>query len=130
ESRTYFTEPEMYSFGFIPQFAVSNSTITSDKFAFRMFEKRYFSETKALGLPSYFTTFKLQSTDIFTFEDGYFILRDEELKRSGLGFESMSLDYAEMLKPTEDVLFKFSNMSSSFQKIYDNRQVSIIANWE
>jgi len=130
ESRTYFTEPEMHAFGFIPQFAVSNSTITSDKFATRMFEKRHFSETKALGLPSYFTTFKLQSTDIFTFEDGYFILRDEELKRSGLGFESMSLDYAEMLKPTEDVLFKFSNMSSSFQKIYDNRQVSIIANWE
>jgi hypothetical protein len=130
DSRTYFTEPELHAFGFIPQFAASNTTISSDKFATRMFEKSWFSGTKALGLPSFFTTFKLQSTDIFTYEDGYFIFRDEELKRSGLGFESKSLDYAETLKPTEDILFKFSNMSSTSQKIYDNRKVSILANWE
>jgi len=130
ESRPYFTEPELHAFGFIPEFATSNTTITSDKFATRMFEKRWFSGTKALGLSSFFTTFKLQSTDIFTYEDGYFILRDEELKRSRLGFESKSLDYAEVLKPTEDILFKFSNMSSTYQKIYDNRKVSILANWE
>jgi len=130
DSRTFFTEPEMYAFGFIPEFAIPNSTITSDKFASRMFEKRYFSETKALGLPSFFTTFKLQSTDIFTYEGGYFILRDEELKRSDLKFESKSLDYAESLKPTEDILYKFSNMSSSSLKIYDNQKASILANWE
>ena len=130
EGRTFFTEPEMSAFGFIPQFAIPNSTITSDKFASRMFEKRYFSETKALGLPSFFTTFKLQSTDIFTYEGGYFIFRDEELKRSDLKFESKSLDYAESLKPTEDILYKFSNMSSSSLKIYDNQKVSILANWE
>jgi hypothetical protein len=130
ESRAYFTEPEMYAFGFIPQFAAPNSTITSDKFAFRMFEKRWFSGTEALGLPSSFTTFKLQSTDIFTYEGGYFILRDDELKRSGLLFESKSLDYAETLKPTGDILFKFSNMSLASQKIYDNRKTSILANWE
>jgi hypothetical protein len=130
EGRTFFTEPEMSAFGFIPQFAIPNSTITSDKFASRMFEKRYFSETKALGLPSFFTTFKLQSTDIFTYEGGYFIFRDEELKRSDLKFESKSLDYAESLKPTDDILYKFSNMSSSSLKIYDNQKVSILANWE
>jgi hypothetical protein len=130
EGRTFFTEPEMDAFGFIPQFAIPNSTITSDKFASRMFEKRYFSETRALGLPSFFTTFKLQSTDIFTYEGGYFIFRDEELKRSDLKFESKSLDYAESLKPTEDILYKFSNMSSSSLKIYDNQKVSILANWE
>ncbi len=45
ESRTYFTEPEIQAFGFLPAFAPPNSTITSDKFAFRMFEKRWFSET-------------------------------------------------------------------------------------
>jgi hypothetical protein len=95
-----------------------------------MFEKRYFSQTTSLGLPSFDPTNKLQSTDIFTYEDGYFILRDGELKRSGLKFEPTSLDYAELLTPTDDVLYKFSNMSSSSQKIYDNRKVSILANWE
>jgi hypothetical protein len=130
EGRTYFTEPEMQAFGFLPEFAPSNSTISSDKYAFRMFEKRYFSETKALGLPSFDPTYRLQSTDIFTYEDGYFILRDDELKRSGLKFESVSLDYADLLTPTDDILFKFSNMSLSSQKIYDNRKTSILANWE
>lgn len=130
ETRTFFTEPEMQAFGFVPQFVASNSTISSDKFSTRIFEKRYFSETEALGLPSYYTTFRLRSTDRFTFNDGYFILREEELKRSGLGFESMSLDYAETFKPTEDVLYKFSNMSLNSNKIFDNRKVSILANWE
>jgi hypothetical protein len=130
ESRTYFTEPEIQAFGFLPAFAPPNSTISSDKFAFRMFEKRWFSETTSLGLPSFDPTNKLQSTDIFTYEDGYFILRDEELKRSGLKFEPMSLDYAELLTPTDDILFKFSNMSLTSQKIYDNRKTSILANWE
>jgi hypothetical protein len=130
EGRTFFTEPELSAFDFIPQFAPTNSTITSDRFAYRMFEKRWFSGTADLGLPAYSPTFKLQSVDIFTYDEGYFVLRDEELKRSGLGFESMSLDYPEAFKPTEDNLFKFSNLSSTSQKIYDNRKASILTYWE
>lgn len=128
-ARTFFTEPELTAFDFIPRFAPTNSTISSDKFTIRMFEKRWFSETESLGLPSYFTTSRLHSSETNSFEYGYFILREDELKRSGLGFESQELDYAELLKPADDVLYKFSNLTSHSQKLYDNRKVSILTNW-
>ena len=52
-----------------------------------MFEKRFFSETKALNLPSYYSTSSFQSTDPFiTYETGFFILRNQELEENGLGF--------------------------------------------
>jgi hypothetical protein len=130
QSRVYFTEPELNAFAFIPQYAASNSTISSDKFSTRMFEKKTFSETQSLGLPSYFTTSRLRMANTITYEDGYFILREEELERSGLGFESVSLDYAETVLPTPDNLGKFSAMSDASQKLYDNRQVSILYDQE
>ena len=130
QSRVYFTQSELDAFAFVPQYVASNSTIISDKFSARMFEKKFFSETKSLGLPSYFTTFRLRAEDTFTYGDGYFILREEELKQGGLGFESASLDYAETFLPTPDNLGKFSAMSDASQKLYDNRKVSILYDQE
>ena len=85
--RHYFTESELHAFDFIPQYVPYNSTISSDKISSRIFERRYFSETTSLNLPSYNPTSRLYfpkaqpgSPDTFAFEDGFFILRNQELE--------------------------------------------------
>jgi hypothetical protein len=132
--RQYFTESEMSTFEFIPRYVPYNSSISSDKMSSRMFERRYFSETTALNLPSYNSSSRLYfaestpaSPDSFAFEDGFFILRNQELEEHQLAFESRGLDYSELLKPTPGVLLNFSDMSDRTKKIYDNRKVSIFA---
>ena len=85
QNRVYFTEPEMNAFDFIPRFIEYNTTISSDKYSSRMFEQPFFSETKALDLPSYYTTGSLETTDVFTFNDGIFILRNRGIRRKGIG---------------------------------------------
>jgi hypothetical protein len=127
QSRVYFSESEMNAFNFIPQFIEYNASISSDRFASRIFEQPFFSETKALALPSYYTYSTLASTDSFTFRDGFFILRNQILKEKGLEFES-SVDYFEPFEPTPSILNKFSQMTSASQKIYDNQKVSILSN--
>ena len=99
-----------------------------------MFERKYFSETTALNLPSfnptsllYFTEAQAGSPDTFAFEEGYFLLRNQELEENQLAFESKSLDYASIFKPTPDILSNFSDMTYLSQKIYDNRKVTILA---
>ena len=129
QNRVYFTETEMNAFDFIPRFIEYNTTISSDKYSSRMFEQPFFSKTKALDLPSYYTTGSLETTDIFTFNDGIFILRNRELEEKGLGFNSMSVDYAELFEPTQDTLLKFSKMTFASHKIYDNQKVSILSNY-
>jgi phosphate/sulfate permease len=129
QNRVYFTEPEMNAFDFIPRFIEYNTTISSDKYSSRMFEQPFFSETKALDLPSYYTTGSLETTDVFTFNDGIFILRNRELEEKGLGFSSMSVDYAELFEPTPEILLKFSKMTFASNKIYDNQKVSILSNY-
>src|SRR5665647_2831641 len=115
--RHYFTESEMSTFDFIPLYVPYNSTISSDKISSRMFERRFFSETTSLNLPSYNPSSRLYfaegtpvSPDAFAFETGFFILRDQELKENQLAFESRGLDYADILKPTPGVLSNFSDM--------------------
>jgi hypothetical protein len=125
--RVYFTEPEITAFDFVPGFVVYNSSVSSDKFASRMFEKWFFSETTALNLPSYYATSTLQSTDPMTFETGYFILRNQELEENGLGFYSGNAEYGETYLPTPEVLAKFSTLTSRYQKIYDNQKVTVLA---
>jgi hypothetical protein len=132
--RQYFTESEMDAFSFIPQYVPYNSTISSDKIASRMFERRYFSETTPLALPSYNPTSLLYYTkaqpdapDTFAFEEGFFVLRNLELEEHQLGFESKRLDYMDTFKPTPDILSNFSDMTYLSQKIYDNRKVTILS---
>jgi hypothetical protein len=93
-----------------------------------MFEKRYFSETTALNLPSYSSTSSFQSTDpIIIYETDFFILRNQELEENGLGFYSRYAEYGDTYKPTQDILFKFSNLTFTSGKIYDNQKVTILA---
>jgi hypothetical protein len=132
--RHYFFESELDAMHFIPQYVPYNSTISSDKISSRMFERRYFSETTALNLPSYnptsllyFTEAQATSPDTFAFEEGYFVLRNQELEENQLAFESKSLDYASIFKPTPDILSNFSDMTYLSQKIYDNRKVTILS---
>ena len=127
--RVYFTEPELSAFYFIPDFVAYNSTITSDKYANRMFEQPFFSKTKALNLPSYYASGTLESTDSFTFNDGFFVLRNQGLEEKGLIFYSGSWDYGDFYEPTQENLEKFSQMTFSSQKIYDNQKVSIVSNF-
>jgi len=127
ENREYFTESEMNAFNFIPQFVEYNASISSDRFTSRIFERRFFSKTKALDLPSYYGYGSLYSIDPFTFRDGFFILRNQELKETGLQFESSN--YLDLFEPTPDVLEKFSQMTFSSQKIYDNQKVSVLSNF-
>jgi len=134
QSRLYFTEAEMQAFTFIPQFVKYNSTISSDTYATRMFEKEFFSETKALNLPSYYTGYAFYSGDKFSLNTPFFILRNQELERAGLEFLSRNVNlnadwYGETYKPTEDTLLKFSELTYTSQKIYDNQKVSILTNW-
>jgi len=126
ENRAYFSESEMNAFNFIPQFVEYNATISSDRFASRIFDHHFFSETKALDLPSYYSYGSLTSTDPFTFRDGFFLLRNQELKDTGLEFESSN--YLDQFEPTPDILEKFSQMTFSSQKIYDNQKVSVLSN--
>ena len=125
--RVYFIESELTAFNFVPQFIEYNSTVSSDKYASRMFEKRYFSETKALNLPSYYTTAGFYTSDPLTFETGYFVLRNQEFEQSGLGFFSRDAEYGETLLPTPEIMEKFSNLTYRSQKIFDNRKVTILA---
>ena len=125
--RVYFTESEMTAFDFVPQFIEYNSSVSSDKYSSRMFEKGFFSETKALNLPSYYTTSAFQSTDPIVFETGFFVLRNQELEENGLGFFSRNAEYGETYLPTQDTLFKFSNLTFRSRKIYDNQKVTILA---
>jgi hypothetical protein len=128
QNRVHFTETEMDAFNFIPQYIEYNASISSDKYSSRMFEQPFFSKTKTLNLPSYYSYGSLDSTDPFTFRYGYFILRNQELEEKGLGFESASIDYGESFEPTQDILLKFSKMTFASQKIYDNQKVSILSN--
>lgn len=133
QSRVYFTESEMNSFNFISQFVRSNSTISGDTFSGRMFERKFFSETAALGLPSYYSAYTLESTTPFTFNEGFFIFREQELERNGLNFRTKNSDLAQDLydikyEPTQDSFLVFSNLTDRSQKIYDNRNVGILAN--
>jgi len=125
--RVYFTESELTAFHFVPQFIEYNSSVSSDKYSSRMFEQGFFSETTALNLPSYYTTSTFQSTDPFIFETGFFVLRNQELEDNGLGFYSRNAEYGETYMPTQDTLFKFSNLTFRSQKIYDNQKVTILA---
>jgi len=132
--RHYFTESELHAFDFVPHYVPYNSTISSDKISSRVFEKIYFSETKSLNLPSYMASSQLYfheteagSPDTFAFEDGYFILRNQELEEHNLGFESKSIDYGNFFKPTPEILSNFTDMTDLSQKIYDNRKVTILA---
>jgi hypothetical protein len=125
--RVYFTESELTAFNFVPQFIEFNSSISSDKYSSRMFEKRFFSQTMALNLPSYYSTSAFLSTDPFVYETGFFILRNQELEENGLGFFSRTAEYGETFKPTPDVLNKFSNLTFTSQKIYDSQKVTILA---
>jgi hypothetical protein len=127
--REYFTEPELNSFAFVPHYIPYNSTIRSDEYAIRMFEKYFFSETKTLNLPWYKSSSTFNSSDTFTFGKGFFILRQQELNQHGLRFESTSMDYAETLEPAQENLIKFSDMITSSPKIYDNQKVCILANF-
>lgn len=132
QSRLYFTEPEIHAFAFIPQFVEYNSTISSDSSAIRMFEPvKFFSGTKALNLPSFDTGYAFYSGDAFTLNTRIFILRNQELERSGLDFQSRNVNlqsdwYGETYKPTQDTLLKFSDLTYRSQKIYDNQKVSIL----
>jgi hypothetical protein len=128
QNRVHFTEAEMNAFDFIPQFIEYNATISSDKYSSRMFEQPFFSKTKALNLPSFYASSSLETTDKFSFNDGFFILRNQELEEKGLGFFSMSADYGDLFEPTQDNLEKFSQMTFTSQKIYDNQKVSILSN--
>jgi len=125
-SKLYFSESELYSFNFIPQFVEFNSTISTDTRASRMFEQPFFSQTKALGLPSYHNAWHtIYTTEPYTF-DGFFILRNQELENNGLAFELNS--GTNFFMPTETTFLEFSDMTYAAQKIYDNRKVSILAN--
>ena len=133
QGRHYFTESEMSAFAFIPQFVKFNSTISSDDYPSHIFEKDFFSETKALNLPSYDATNVFGLKDRFTFEKGFFILRNQELERNGLPFKStnnnLKADWLDVtFEPTQDILLKFSDLTYTSQKIYDNHEVSILAN--
>src|SRR5665647_2875157 len=126
--RVYFTESELNAFDFVPQFIDYNSSILSDKYSSRMFEKRYFSETKALDLPSYYSTSSFRSTDpVITYETGFFIIRNQQLEETGLDFYSSDAEYGDTYKPTPDILYKFSNLTFTSRKIYDNQKVTILA---
>ena len=126
--RVYFTESELNAFDFVPQFIEYNSSILSDKYSSRMFEKRYFSETKALDLPSYYSTSSFRSTDpVITYETGFFIIRNQQLEETGLDFYSSDAEYGDTYKPTPDILYKFSNLTFTSRKIYDNQKVTILA---
>jgi hypothetical protein len=128
-NRVHFTEPEMDAFNFIPQYIEYNASISSDRYSSRMFEQPFFNKTKTLNLPSYYGYSSLSSIDPYEFRDGYFILRNQELERKGLGFESNNnYDYAEFLEPRQDIFEKFSNMTFASNKIYDNQKVSILSN--
>ncbi|MCX6329102.1 MAG: hypothetical protein NTZ85_06245 [Bacteroidia bacterium] len=120
QNRKHFTEAEMNAFDFIPQFIEYNATISSDKYSSRMFEQPFFSKTKALNLPSFYAASSLETTDIFSFNDGLFILRNQELEGKGLFFVTRSADYGDLFEPTKDILEKFSHMTYTSQKIYDN----------
>jgi len=134
QSRGYFTESEMNSFDFISQYVRYNSTITSDTSSSRMFEKEFFSKTKALNLPSFNTTSRLESNeDTLTFDTGFFILRNQELGKNGLYYMTKNIDltkdwYGKNFEPSQDNLLKFSDMTYSSQKIYENRRVTILSN--
>ncbi|MGA2913722.1 MAG: hypothetical protein ABSE07_09435 [Methanoregula sp.] len=133
QGRHYFTESEMRAFAFIPQFVKFNSTISSDDYPSHIFEKDFFSETKTLNLPSYYATSVFELKDKFTFEKGFFILRNQELERNGLPFKSTNNNLnAEWLDvtfhPAQDILLKFADLTYTSQKIYDNHEVSILAN--
>jgi len=126
ENREYFSESEMIAFNFIPQYVEYNSSITSDRFASRIFERPFFSKTRALDLPSYYGYGSFSSGDQFAFRDGFFILRNQELHDRGLQFESSN--YLDLYEPTTDVLDKFSQMTFHSQKIYDSEKVSVLSN--
>jgi hypothetical protein len=129
QGRFYFTEPEIAAFNFVPQFVAYNSSVSSDKYASRIFEQRFFSETTALNLPSYYTTSTFYSADPFTFETGFFIFRNQEFEDNGLGFYSRDAEYGEMIMPTpEKNIEKFSNLTYRSHKIYDNQKVTILSN--
>ena len=71
--------------------------------------------------------------DTFTLNTRIFILRNQELERSGLDFQSRNVNlkedwYGETYKPTQDTLLKFSDLTYRSQKIYDNQNVSILTN--
>ena len=123
--RVYFTEPELTAFNFVPQFIAHNSSVSSDKYASLMFDQRFFSETSALNLPSYYTSSAFQSTDPFSFETGFFVLRNQELEENGLGFNSGN-EYGQTYMPTDDNLVKFAELSYTSRKIYDSKKVSIL----
>jgi len=132
--RHYFTQSEMHAFDFIPQYVTDNSTISSDKIASRMFEKKFFSGSTSLNLPSYYPQSQLYfhaaqpgSPPAFAFEDGIFFLRNQELEEHNLGFETESIDYGNFVGATPDVLSNFTEMSDQSQRIYDNRKVTIFA---
>jgi hypothetical protein len=125
--REYFTEPEITAFNFVPAYIENNSTVSSDKYSSRVFEKRFFSGTTALDLPYFYTTSQLHSTDPFIYETGYFLLRNQELEKNGLGFYSKDAEYGETYLPTQDILVKFSDLTYTSQKIYDSRKVTILA---
>jgi hypothetical protein len=128
QNRVHFTEMEMDAINFIPQYVAYNASISSDQYTSRMFEQPFFSKTKTLNIPSYYGYGSLYSNDPYSFRDGYFILRNQELKEKGLRFESMSIDYGETFEPTQETLLKFSNLTFASQKIYDNQMVSILSN--
>jgi hypothetical protein len=132
--RHYFTQSEMHAFDFIPQYVPDNSTISSDKIASRMFEKKFFSGSTSLKLPSFYPQSQLYfhaaqpgSPPAFAFEEGIFFLRNQELEEHNLGFETESIDYGNFVGATPDVLSNFTEMSDQSQRIYDNRKVTIFA---
>ncbi len=128
QGRVYFTRSEMNAFDFIPRFIEYNSSILSDKYSSRMFEKIYFSKTKELSLPSYYPSSSFRSTHpVIVFETGYFLLRNQELEEKGLGFYSSDAEYGETFMPTDEILNKFSNLTFTSRKIYDSRKVTILA---
>ena len=128
QSRVYFTTAELNSFNFVSESAVYGTSVSSDQYASRMFENNFFSETRGLNLPYFKQGTFMDNTNGFTFTEGLFILRTQELKENGLVFPASNVDYGEIFSPSRETLSKFSDLVFRSQKIYDNQNVVILAN--
>jgi len=128
QSRVYFTTAELSSFNFISGSAEYGTSVSSDQYASRMFENKLFSETESLHLPYFNLGTFMDHPEAFTFTQGLFLLRAQELNENGLVFPSRDVDYGETFQPTQATLSKFFNLTVASQKIYDNHEVTILSN--
>lgn len=131
--RYSFNQDEMTGFEQVLETVPSGSTLHSDYYTLRFFERKGISDSERLGLP-YYTVYLLQTDLEVPADDGYIVLPITQFRHGGLLFgkeatlDETGFDQEDILQPylpTEQNLRNVTGRLSATDRVYSNSGVEV-----